>query len=152
MPRVRWPRALMPADRGRYLPPAVAIPSPPAGCLVPGLPLPQAHRSREFTPPSAAHPGPPSAGDHAAGPPLTQARRIAADSSLPAAADPSPVDPVHSMARSAVCMSCCAHRNILTHLVGLVHGDSSGAGGSSCCGRRGHSSRLPPCRGCGCVC
>ncbi len=45
------PRALMPADRGRYPPPAVALPSPPAGCLVPGLPLPQAHRSREITPP-----------------------------------------------------------------------------------------------------
>ncbi len=27
----------------------------------------------------------------------------------------------------------------------LVHGDSSGAGGSSCCGHGGHSSRLPPC-------
>ncbi len=92
-------------------PPAVAIPSPPAGCPVPGLPLPQARRSREITPPSAAHParrlreitppstahparlsreivaairgrslppsvahpGPPFAGDHAAGSPLTQA-------------------------------------------------------------------------------
>ncbi len=82
----------MPADRGRYPPPAVAIPSPPAGSLVPGMPLPQAHgsrvfkspsaahrarrsremtppsaahrarRSREMTPPSAAHPGPPFAG------------------------------------------------------------------------------------------
>ncbi len=41
----------MPADRGRYLPPAVALPSPPAGCLVPGLLLPQACRSREITPP-----------------------------------------------------------------------------------------------------
>ncbi len=28
----------------------------------------------------------------------------------------------------------------------LVHGDSSGAGGSSCYGHGGHSSRLPPCR------
>ncbi len=46
-------------------------------------------------------------------------------------------------------MSCCAHRNILTCLVlsCLVHGDSSGAGGSSCCGHGGHSIRLPPCRG-----
>ncbi len=61
-------------------------PSPPAVCLVPGLPLPQA-------------------------------RRIAADSSQPAAADPSPVDLVHNMARSAVCMSCGAHRNILMNLV-----------------------------------
>ncbi len=80
-PRVRWPRALMPTNRGRYPPPAVAIPSPPAGCLVPGLMLPQACRSREITPPSVAHParrsreimppsmahrGPPFAGDHAA--------------------------------------------------------------------------------------
>ncbi len=31
----------------------------------------------------------------------------------------------------------------------LVHGDSSGAGGSSCWG---HSSRLPPCRRCGSGC
>ncbi len=30
-----------------------------------------------------------------------------------------------------------------------VHGDLSGAGGSSCCGRGGHSSRLPPCCGSG---
>ncbi len=60
--------ALMPADRGRYPPPAVAIPSPPAGSLVLGLPLPQARRSREIMP---------------AGPPQTQARRIAADSSPP---------------------------------------------------------------------
>ncbi len=51
-PRCPCPvRALMPADRGRYPPPAVALPSPPAGCLVPGLPLPQARRSREITPP-----------------------------------------------------------------------------------------------------
>ncbi len=40
------------ADRGRYPPPAVAIPSPPAASLVPGLPLPQARRSREITPPA----------------------------------------------------------------------------------------------------
>ncbi len=39
---------------------------------------------------------------------------------------------------SAVCMFCCAHRNILTYLVGHVHGDLSGAGGSSCSGRGGH--------------
>ncbi len=50
----------------------------------------------------------------------------------------------HFTARSAVFMSCCAHRNILTNLVmsSLVHGDSSGAGGSSDCGREGHSQ--PP--------
>ncbi len=62
--RVRWPRALMPADRGRYPPPAGAIPSPPTGSLVPGLPLPQARRSREMPPPSS--PSPPFAGDDAA--------------------------------------------------------------------------------------
>ncbi len=38
---------------------------------------------------------------------------------------------------------------VLMYLVGLVHGDSSGAGGSSCSGRGGHSSHLPPCRGSG---
>ncbi len=74
--RVRWPRTLMPADRGRYRPPAVAIPSPPAGSLVPGLPLPQARRSREITPLARRWLKP-------AGPPLTQARRPAADSSPP---------------------------------------------------------------------
>ncbi len=46
--------ALMPADRGSYPPPAVALPSPPAGCRV------------------AAPPGAPFAGDHATGSPLTQ--------------------------------------------------------------------------------
>ncbi len=40
-------------------------------------------------------------------------------------------------------MSCCAHRNILIKSC-LVRGDSFGAGGSSCCGRGGHSNRLPP--------
>ncbi len=75
----------MPADHGRYPPLAVAIPSPPAGCLVPGL------RS-----------------------------------------------PKPAFRGSAVCMFCCAHRNILTYLVGHVHGDLSGAGGSSCSGRGGH--------------
>ncbi len=52
-----------------------------------------------------------------AGSPLTQARRIGADSCLLAAAIPSPVDQVHVTARSAVCLSCCAHRNILTYFV-----------------------------------
>ncbi len=105
----------MPADRGRYPPPAVAIPSPPAGCLVPGLPLPQARRSREITPPARLwlNARRPASDSMPAGSPLTQARRIAADSCPPAAAIPSPVDPVHNTARSAVCMSCRAHRNIL---------------------------------------
>ncbi len=38
------------------------------------------------------------------------------------------------------------------YLVGHVHRDSSGAGGSSCCGHGGHSSRLPPCRRSGSGC
>ncbi len=62
-----------------------------------------------------------------AGSPLTQAHRIGADSCPLAAANPSPVDPVHNTARSAVCLSCRAHRNILTILSCLVHRDSSGA-------------------------
>ncbi len=79
-----------------------------------------------------------------AGSPLTQAHRIGADSCPLAAAIPSPVDRVHTSRPGVpVCLSCCAHRNILNIHVGLVHGDSSGAGGSSCCGHGGHSSRLP---------
>ncbi len=106
----------------------------------------------------AAPPGVPFAGDHATGPPLTQcppdrlwlsARRIGADSCPLAAAYPSPVESPHVTARSAVCLFCCAHRNILITLSCHVHGDLSGAGGSSCCGHGGHSSRLPPCRGSG---
>ncbi len=55
-----------------------------------------------------------------AGPSLTRARRIAAESSPPdrrwlmAAANPSPVDPVHtSRPGLPFFKSCCAHRNIL---------------------------------------
>ncbi len=59
----------------------------------------------------------PAADSMPAGSPLTQACRIAADSCPLATAFPSPVDPVHNTARSAVCMSGCAHRNILTYLV-----------------------------------
>ncbi len=68
-PRVLWPRDL-------FGPPAVAITRPPAVCLVPGLPLPQA-----------------------AGSPLTQAHRPAADSI------PGPVDLVH-MLRPGVPFLC----------------------------------------------
>ncbi len=46
-------------------------------------------------------------------------------------------------ARSAVFKSCCAHRNILIKSC-LVHGDSSGAGGSSCNGHGGHSQPPAP--------
>ncbi len=48
-----------------------------------------------------------------AGLPLTQAHRIGADSCPLAAAIPSPVESPHVTARSAVCLFCCAHRNIL---------------------------------------
>ncbi len=70
--------------------PAVAIPSPPAGSLVPGVPLPQARR--------------PAADSMPAGPPLNQARRIAADSCPPVAANPSPVDPVHMSRPGEPCL------------------------------------------------
>ncbi len=95
--RVRWPRALMPADRGRY--------SPPAGSLVPGLPLPQA------SPPARLWLNArwPASDSMPAGSPLTQARRIAAN--------PSPVDRVHMSRQGVPCLSCCAHRNILTYRV-----------------------------------
>ncbi len=75
-PRVRWPRALMPANRGR-----------------------SRHR--------------PASDSMPAGSPLTHARRIAADSCPLAAAYPSPMESPHVTARSAVCLFCCAHRNIL---------------------------------------
>ncbi len=103
-----------------------------AGC---GYPKPDGWLSSSRV---AAPPSPPFAGVHAAvrgspSPPFTgvhaavrgsprpavrgrSCRRITTDSSPPAAADPSPVDLVHNMARSAVCMSCCAHRNILISL------------------------------------
>ncbi len=117
--RVRRLRALMPADRGRSPPPAVAIPGPPAGSLVPGLPLPQARHLRVFKPPSAAHRArrsremtPPSAAHRARRsremtPPARRwlnARWIAADSSPPAATNPSPVDPVHTSRPGEPCM------------------------------------------------
>ncbi len=48
-----------------------------------------------------------------AGLPLTQAHRIGADSCPLAATNPSPVESPHVTARSAMCLFCCAHRNIL---------------------------------------
>ncbi len=51
------------------------------------------------------------------GSPLTQAHRIGADSCPLAAAIPSPVDQVHMSRPGVPCLSCCAHRNILTSLV-----------------------------------
>ncbi len=175
--RVRWPRALMPADRGRYPPPAVAIPSPPAGSLVPGLPLPQARRWLNARRPAtdSMPAGPPltqcpparrwlnarrPASDSSppdrlwlkpAGSPLTQACRIAPDSCPPAAANPSPwIQSTRHGQESRVCVLLCPQEHFNQVLSSLVHGDSFGAGGSSCCGRGGLSSRLPPCRGSGC--
>ncbi len=138
----------MPADRGRYPPPDKRVALFP-GCRSPRRAVRGRSRHR------------PASDSMPAGSPLTQARRIAADSCPPDAADsshrigadscplaaaiPSPVESPHVTARSAVCLFCCAHRNF-NHHVGLVHGDSSGAGGSSGGGHGGHSSRLPPCR------
>ncbi len=167
---------------GRYPPPAVTLPSPPAGCLVPGLPLPQARRSREITPPArlwlnACRPpsdsmlaGPPLTQCpparrwlKPAGSPLTQAHRIAADSSPPdrrwlkpaglalthARRPPLSLAPwIKSTCHGQECrvsVLLCPQEHFKEPC--LVHGDSSGAGGSSCCGHGGHSSRLPPCRG-----
>ncbi len=70
--------------------PAVALPLP-AGFLVPGLPLPQARRSREITPPDRCwlnarlwlYARRSASDSMPAGSPLTQARQIAADSSPP---------------------------------------------------------------------
>ncbi len=119
----------MPADRGRYPSPAVALPSPPAACLVPGLPLPQARRSREITPPDRLwlNARRPASVSKPAGLPLTQAHWIGVDSCLLAAAIPSPVDQVHMSRPGVPCVFCRAHRNILTTMSCLVHGDSSGA-------------------------
>ncbi len=152
----------MPADRGRYPPPAVAIPSPLAGSLVPGLPLPQARRSREITPPARrwlnAHRL--TSDSMPAGPPLTQCpldRRWLKPAGSPlthARRPPLTLAPWIESTRhgleSRVCVLLCPQEHINQVLSSLVHGDSSGAGGSSCCGRGGHSSCLPPCRGSGC--
>ncbi len=137
-PRVRWPRCPH-ARRSREIYAAGGGYPKPAG----GLPSSRV----------AAPPGAPFVGDHATGPPLTQCppdRRWLkpAGSTL----SPSPVDPVHNTARSAVCMSGLCPQGHFNYLVGHVHRDSSGAGGSSCCGHGGHSSRLPPCRRSGSGC
>ncbi len=107
--RVHWPRALMPADRGRYPSPAVALPSPPASlssCRSPRRAV--RGRSRHRIASDSMPAGPPltqcppahrcpkarriASDSMPAGPPLNQcpparrcpkARRIAADSSPP---------------------------------------------------------------------
>ncbi len=120
----------------RYPPPAVAIPSPLAGSLVPGLPLPQACRLREITPPASLWLKP-------AGSPLTNARRP------PLNLAPWIQSTRHGQ-ENRVCVLLCPQEHFNPVMSCLVRGDSSGAGGSSCCGRGSHSSRLPPCRGSGC--
>ncbi len=132
-------------------------------CLVPGLPLPQARRSREITPLDRlwlnAHR--PASDSMPAGLPLTQARRIAADSSPPDCRCLKPTGSALIHARwpplslapwiKSTCHGQECRVSVLLcpqehfNLPCLVHGDLSGAGGSSCCGHGGHSSRLPPC-------
>ncbi len=103
-----------------------------------------------------------------AGSPLTQARRIAADSSPPDRRWLKPAGSTLTHARRPplslapwikstlhgqecrVSVLLCPQEHFKEPC--LVHGDSSGAGGSSCCGHGGHSSRLPPCRGSGSGC
>ncbi len=103
------------------------------------------------------------------GSPLTHARRIAADSCPPdhrwlkptgsalthARWPPLSIAPwIESTRHGQECrvsVLLCPQEHF-NHHVGLVHGDSSGEGGSSCCGHGGHSSRLPPCRGGGSGC
>ncbi len=104
-----------------------------------------------------------------AGSPLTHARRIAADSCPPdcrwlkptglalthARWPPLSLAPwIKSTCHGQECrvsvLSCPQEH--LTILSCLVHRDSSGAGGSFCCGQGGHSSRLPPCRRSGSGC
>ncbi len=102
--------------------------------------------------------------------PLTQARRIAADSSPPDRRWIKPAGSPLTHARwppltlapwiqstrhgqeSCVCILLCPQEHFNPVMSCLVRRDSSGAGGSSCCGRGGHSSRLPPCRRSGSGC
>ncbi len=116
---------------------------PASDSMPAGSPLTQARRiAADSSPPDRRWLKP-------AGSPLTQARRIGADSCPLAAANPSPVDQVHMSRPGVPCVSVllCPQEHFKLTLSCLVHGDSSGAGGSSCCGHGGHSSRLPPCRG-----
>ncbi len=143
MPRVRWPRALKSAAVRGSPNPAVRgeIDAAVRGSFKPAV-------CGRSTPPSTAHLSlPPFTGDRrrrlrlsqarlecmwqARRPPLTQARRP------PLSPSQVPVDPVHTSRPGVPCLC-------LVVMSCLVHGDSSGAGGSSDCGRGGHS--LPPCR------
>ncbi len=149
--------ALMPADRGRSRH-RLASDSMPAGS-----PLTQCPPARLWL--NARRP---ASDSMPAGSPLTQARRIAADSSPPdrrwlmpagsalthARRPPLSLAPwIKSTCHGQECrvsVLLCPQEHFKEPC--LVHGDSSGAGGSSCCGHGGHSSRLPPCRGGGSGC
>ncbi len=141
MPQVHWPRTLMPADRGRYPPPAVTrrVAYFP-GCRSPRRTVRGRSRHR------------PASDSMPAGLPLTHARRIAADSCPLAAANPSPVDRVHTSQPGVPFLS----RVVSTGAVLISHVLSGPRrlvwGNSSCCGHGGRSSRLPPCRGGGSGC
>ncbi len=128
----------------------------------------------------AAPPGPPFAGHHTTGLPLTQCpparlwlngRRTASDSMaagppltqcppdrrwLNARRPPLTLVPWIQSTRhgqeSRVCVLLCPQEHFNPVMSCLVRGDSSGAGSSSCCGRGGHSSHLPPCRRSGSGC
>ncbi len=118
----------MPADRGRYPPPAVDLPSLPAGCLVPGLPLPQARRSWEIMPPARLwlNARRPASDSMPAGPPLTQCppARLWLN-----AANPSPwIESTRHGQECRVSVLLCPQEHFKEPC--LVHGDSSGAGGS----------------------
>ncbi len=113
----------MPADRGRYPPPAVAIPSLPAGCLVPWLPLPQARRWLK-----------------PAGSPLTQARRP------PLTLAPWIQSTRHGQECRVYVLSC--PQELFKYLV-LSTETRQGQGAPLVMAEEVIPSRLPPCRGCG---
>ncbi len=89
MPRVRLPRALQPADRGGYPLPSAAHRARRSREMTPLSAAHRARRSREMMPLSAAHRARRSREmtPQPAGPPLPQARRIAANSSTAFAED-----------------------------------------------------------------
>ncbi len=124
MPRVHWPRALMPADRGRYPPPAVAVPSPQARLWL------NARRiAADSSPPDRRWLKP-------AGLALTHARRP------PLSLAPWIKSTCHGQECPVVLL--CPQEHFKLTLSCLVHGDSSGAGGSSCSGHGGHSQPPAP--------
>ncbi len=148
LPQARHSREITPPDRCWLNARRPASDSMPAG-----PPLTQCPPDRRWLKP--------------AGSPLTHARRIAADSCPPDCRWLKPTGSALTHARwppltlapwiestchgqeCRVFVLLCPREHFKLTLSSLVHGDSSGAGGSSCCGHGGHSSRLPPCRGYG---